>query len=80
MYAGSEEEMNSFDHNQIWRVTSLPPGWKTAQYFKVKFGADGYRALLPGGLVPLGSQLYRDAGVQAGAQAWYVTSVQQLEG
>lgn len=80
LHTGSEEKMNSFDHNQVWSVTVLPPGWKTGQHFKVKFGADGCHALLPGGFVATGSQLSRDARVQAHAQASNATSSQPLEG
>lgn len=66
-----------FGRSQVYHLGGKLP---SVMHFKVKFGAEGCRALIPGELMAMENQLDRKARVQARAQASYPISMQQLEG
>lgn len=49
------------------------------EHFKVKFGAEGCSALIPGGLVAMEESAVQEGRVQAHIQALYAISTQPLE-
>lgn len=63
--------------SQVYHLGGKLP---SAMHFKVKFGTEGCRALIPGGLMAMENQLDRKPRVQAQAQASCPISMQQLEG